>query len=99
MFAQSAMLFARLAKRHPHPQHRAFGFSKDFAIRSSNTNTNYNSDAEREAGVHGMRAIASYLADQLAEVQDEGSASNERLVASMPAPIAARAGGVLTIAR
>jgi glutathione synthase/RimK-type ligase-like ATP-grasp enzyme len=64
-----------------------------------NTNTNYNSDAEREAGVYGMRAIASYLADQLADVQDEGSASNERLVASMPAPTAARAGSVLSIAR
>ena len=30
-----------------------------------NTNTNYNSDAEREAGVFGMRAIAAYLGDEL----------------------------------
>jgi hypothetical protein len=30
-----------------------------------NTNTNYNSDAEREAGVFGMRAIASYLGEEL----------------------------------
>jgi hypothetical protein len=30
-----------------------------------NTNTNYNSDAEREAGIFGMRAIASYLGDEL----------------------------------
>lgn len=31
-----------------------------------NTNTNYNSDAEREAGVFGMRAIAAYLGAELA---------------------------------
>ena len=31
-----------------------------------NTNTNYNSDAEREARVFGMRAIASYLGAELA---------------------------------
>ncbi len=29
-----------------------------------NTNTNYNGDAEREAGVSGMRAIAAYLGDE-----------------------------------
>ena len=31
-----------------------------------NTNTNYNSDAEREAGVSGMHAIAAYLGRELA---------------------------------
>ena len=30
-----------------------------------NTNTNYNPDAEREAGVFGMRSIAAYLGDEL----------------------------------
>ena len=30
-----------------------------------NTNTNYNGDAERAAGVSGMRAIAAYLGDEL----------------------------------
>jgi hypothetical protein len=30
-----------------------------------NTNTNYNSDAERQAGLSGMRAIASYLGEEL----------------------------------
>ena len=30
-----------------------------------NTNTNYNSDAEREAGLYGMRSIAAYLGDEL----------------------------------
>jgi len=30
-----------------------------------NTNTNYNSDAEREAGIFGMRAIAACLGDEL----------------------------------
>ena len=30
-----------------------------------NTNTNYNPDAEREAGVFGMQAIAAYLAGEL----------------------------------
>ena len=30
-----------------------------------NTNTNYNGDAEREAGLFGMKAIASYLGDEL----------------------------------
>ncbi len=33
-----------------------------------NTNTNYNGDAEREAGVSGMRAIAAYLGDELRSV-------------------------------
>lgn len=30
-----------------------------------NTNTNYNPDAEREAGLFGMRSIAAYLGDEL----------------------------------
>ena len=30
-----------------------------------NTNTNYNPDAEREAGIFGMRAMAAYLGDEL----------------------------------
>jgi glutathione synthase/RimK-type ligase-like ATP-grasp enzyme len=30
-----------------------------------NTNTNYNADAEREAGIHGMGAIADYLGREL----------------------------------
>ena len=30
-----------------------------------NTNTNYNADAERAAGIFGMRAIASYLGEEL----------------------------------
>jgi hypothetical protein len=34
-----------------------------------NTNTNYNSDAEREAGLFGMRTIASYLMSELRERQ------------------------------
>ena len=33
-----------------------------------NTNTNYNGDAEREAGVSGMRAIAAYLGEELRAV-------------------------------
>jgi hypothetical protein len=33
-----------------------------------NTNTNYNSDAERGAGIFGMRAIAAYLGDELRTV-------------------------------
>jgi hypothetical protein len=36
-----------------------------------NTNTNYNGDAEREAGVYGMRAIAAYLGDELRAVNRE----------------------------
>ncbi|ARP90678.1 alpha-L-glutamate ligase [Bordetella genomosp. 9] len=35
-----------------------------------NTNTNYNSDAEAQAGLYGMRAIASYLGDELRKLQD-----------------------------
>jgi hypothetical protein len=34
-----------------------------------NTNTNYNSAAEAEAGIYGMRAIASYLGSELAQIQ------------------------------
>jgi glutathione synthase/RimK-type ligase-like ATP-grasp enzyme len=34
-----------------------------------NTNTNYNGDAEREAGVSGMRAIATYLGSELARLE------------------------------
>ena len=37
-----------------------------------NTNTNYNPDAEREAGISGMEAIARYLTDELAYVRDTG---------------------------
>jgi len=45
-----------------------------------NTNTNYNPTAEAEAGVSGMRRIAEYLGDQLAEVT--GFAVNQRQVAA-----------------
>ena len=38
-----------------------------------NTNTNYNPTAETEAGVSGMRRIAEYLGDQLAEVAVAGA--------------------------
>jgi hypothetical protein len=34
-----------------------------------NTNTNYNADAEREAGVYGMRAIARYLGRELRDLK------------------------------
>ncbi len=34
-----------------------------------NTNTNYNSAAEAEAGLFGMRAIASYLGEELAKLR------------------------------
>jgi hypothetical protein len=44
-----------------------------------NTNTNYNGDAEREAGIFGMRAIASYLGAEL-ESMRRGS-SRERVAA------------------
>ncbi len=45
-----------------------------------NTNTNYNSTAESEAGVSGMRSIAEYLGDQLAKVASyEG---NQRQIAA-----------------
>ncbi len=37
-----------------------------------NTNTNYNPTAESVAGVSGMRSIAEYLGDQLAEVANYG---------------------------
>ena len=37
-----------------------------------NTNTNYNPTAESVAGVSGMRSIAEYLGDQLAEVENYG---------------------------
>ena len=40
-----------------------------------NTTTNYNSDAEREAGIFGMRAIASYLGDELEGSGAKGSDS------------------------
>lgn len=33
-----------------------------------NTNTNYNSDAEKVAGISGMKAIARYLGDELAKM-------------------------------
>ena len=45
-----------------------------------NTNTNYNPTAEAEAGVSGMRRIAEYLGDQLAEVT--GFAVNQRQIAA-----------------
>jgi hypothetical protein len=38
-----------------------------------NTNTNYNSDAEREAGVSGMRAIAEYLGRELRTLERRGT--------------------------
>ncbi len=44
-----------------------------------NTNTNYNPTAESEAGVSGMRRVAEYLGDQLAEVA--GFEGNQRKVA------------------
>jgi hypothetical protein len=34
-----------------------------------NTNTNYNSVAEAEAGIYGMRAIASYLGNELRQLR------------------------------
>jgi hypothetical protein len=40
-----------------------------------NTNTNYNSDAEREAGVSGMRAIATYLGRELAALEPARAAA------------------------
>ena len=45
-----------------------------------NTNTNYNATAEAEAGVSGMRVIAQYLGDQLAEVT--GFAVNQQQIAA-----------------
>jgi hypothetical protein len=38
-----------------------------------NTNTNYNPDAEKLAGISGMGAIAAYLGDELAYLSDIGS--------------------------
>ena len=40
-----------------------------------NTNTNYNSDAEAAAGIHGMRAIASYLGDELRRLRRSSEAT------------------------
>ncbi len=45
-----------------------------------NTNTNYNPSAEAAAGVSGMRRIAEYLGDELAEVAAFGA--NQRRVAT-----------------
>jgi hypothetical protein len=45
-----------------------------------NTNTNYNPSAEAAAGVSGMRSIAEYLGDELAEVAAFGA--NQRRVAT-----------------
>jgi len=45
-----------------------------------NTNTNYNPGAEAAAGVSGMRRIAEYLGDELAEVAAFGA--NQRRVAN-----------------
>ncbi len=45
-----------------------------------NTNTNYNPAAEAGAGVSGMRRIAEYLGDELAEVAEYGV--DQRLVAT-----------------
>jgi hypothetical protein len=44
-----------------------------------NTNTNYNSDAEREAGISGMRAIAAYLGTEWQALQRD--AARERAAA------------------
>ena len=45
-----------------------------------NTNTSYNSTAETEAGVSGMRRIAEYLGEQLEEVAENGV--NRRWIAT-----------------
>lgn len=45
-----------------------------------NTNTNYNSDAEATAGIYGMRAIASYLGDELQRLRS-GSEKNALVAA------------------
>jgi hypothetical protein len=39
-----------------------------------NTNTNYNPDAEREAGIYGMREIAKYLGEELEKVTSRRAA-------------------------
>src|SRR5690606_22554118 len=44
-----------------------------------NTNTNYNSDAEKRAGVFGMETLARYLADELAAVERNTEAGRQRL--------------------
>jgi ribosomal protein S6-L-glutamate ligase RimK-like protein len=36
-----------------------------------NTNTNYNSAAEADAGIYGMQAIAAYLGEELARIDSE----------------------------
>jgi len=54
-----------------------------------NTNTNYNGDAERAAGVSGMRAIAAYLGDELSALD----ARHERAAASPARALRARRGG------
>lgn len=46
-----------------------------------NTNTNYNPDAEKEAGIYGMRAIARYLGRELRRL-DAPVQAHERLVGS-----------------
>jgi len=43
--------------------------SGDLYTYDVNTNTNYNSAAEDEAGIYGMRAIAAYLAGELQKLQ------------------------------
>ena len=42
-----------------------------------NTNTNYNSAAEAEAGVYGMRAIATYLGGELGKLERAAGAAKE----------------------
>lgn len=39
-----------------------------------NTNTNYNSAAEADAGLYGMRAIAAYLGEELAQLRARAAA-------------------------
>ena len=46
-----------------------------------NTNTNYNSDAEKVAGVSGMRAIARYLGEELNDVKN---ADSKRVLSTSP---------------
>ena len=40
-----------------------------------NTNTNYHTDAERAAGLSGMRALATYLGDELARAYGAADAA------------------------
>jgi len=42
-----------------------------------NTNTNYNADAEREAGVYGMRTIAAYLGRELRALERAGESERQ----------------------